>query len=190
MTLIELALLIRIIRGSGASSFLEIGTFDGLTVRSVLDNCPAVKKIVTIDLPPEIHKSKGENCLLKSDQINNSMIGTEEIGRRFLNHENASIVRQIRKDSAAVRADDVGGHFDIILIDGNHTYDYCANDTDLAESCLSDNGLMVWHDFHKVKYLAGVTEFLLASARHKRFNLLWLHGPSEETSLVLGTRIV
>src|ERR1700683_2379281 len=38
------------------TSFLEIGTFDGLIVDNLLRNCPKLEHALTVDLPPKVHR--------------------------------------------------------------------------------------------------------------------------------------
>ena len=39
--------------------------------------------------------------------------------------------------------------FDMILIDGNHLFDFVINDTKLAHKHISSKGVIVWHDYAK-----------------------------------------
>ncbi len=189
MTWIELSLVIGIIKSSEARSFLEIGTLDGLIVENILNNCLKIENVITIDLPESIHKHKGSGSKLFIDSINAEMINTFVIGERFLNNSRRNIVTQIRKDSAKLKLTDFKNKFDVILVDGSHTYDYCASDTELAKKLLSKKGIIIWHDFNKVKALVGVTEFLSEEARKKEFSLYWLKDREyNSSSVVVGLR--
>lgn len=52
--------------------------------------------------------------------------------------------------------------FDLVFIDGCHTYQGVKNDTEKALECLRDNGMLIWHDFHPIEksLWPGVRDYL------------------------------
>jgi len=185
MTMIELAVLVSIVRYTGATSFAQIGTFDGITVRNLLDNCPDLQSIVTVDLPNDQHLAKGSGTVYSTDMFNASIMNYVDIGFRFRNHPRVGIVRDIRKDSAKLTPEDFPVKPEIFFIDGSHTYDYCASDTRIAHQVLAKPGILLWHDFDKINDLPGVTRALTELADDPYYTLYWLTD-FPETSLVIG----
>ncbi|PYI93100.1 MAG: hypothetical protein DME97_07280 [Verrucomicrobia bacterium] len=189
MTHTEMVLVVGLIKVSNASSFLEIGTFDGLTALNILRNCAAVREIVTVDLPDEIHRAGGSGTRHPLDQINASMLDTVAVGSRLSSHPQAGKVRQIRKDSASLdEADLTRSTYDCFLIDGSHTFQYCYSDTQFALRHLAKQGFILWHDYSKLKTLSGVTRCLLTLAESGEYSLFWLRSGDIVTSLVIGFR--
>jgi hypothetical protein len=188
MQVSELAVLVNLVRTLGATSFAEIGTFDGLTILNLLENCPALQSVYTVDLPDEIVSAKGIGSVFPIDSVNASMIGTVRIGDRFRSHSRREIVTQLREDSAHLSVRDLPSEIEVFLIDGSHNYDYCLSDSRLAQNAVGRTGLVIWHDYANVKYLPGVTQALLQVAREGEMNLYWLDDPQLRTSLVFGMR--
>ncbi|HXJ42644.1 MAG TPA: class I SAM-dependent methyltransferase [Bryobacteraceae bacterium] len=184
----ELAVLIAVVRTLGASSFAEIGTFDGLTVLNLLENCPQLQKIYTVDLPEDVLSAKGTGSVFPIDSINASMLHTVRIGARFANHPLRGKVVQLREDSANLTERDFPTSPEVFLIDGAHTWEYCLSDSRLAQKVTADSSVLVWHDYANVKYLPGVTEVLQGLAREQELRLYWLDSPPLRTSLVFGIR--
>ncbi len=180
----ELAIVVAAVRAMGAESFAEIGTFDGLTVLNLLENCPAVRSVTTVDLPEDTQSAKGAGSVYPIDAVNASMIDTVRIGERFEAHARRGIVKQIRRDSALLEPGDFGSGVDVFFVDGSHTYDYCKSDSRLAEAVTRD--LIIWHDYGNVKYLPGVTQTLFEIAREGGMKLYWLDSAPLRTSLVFG----
>ncbi|HVC16042.1 MAG TPA: class I SAM-dependent methyltransferase, partial [Rhodanobacter sp.] len=50
------------------------------------------------------------------------------------------------------------GFFDTVLVDGGHTSDVVANDTDKALPLLRSGGVMIWHDFCPVSTVLATSE--------------------------------
>jgi hypothetical protein len=186
----ELAIVVAVVRTLGATSFAEIGTFDGLTILNLLENCPDLRTIYTVDLPEGIRAHKGAGSVFPIDSINASMIDSVDIGRRFATHPRSSVVIPIREDSALVSPLHFPIEPEVFFIDGSHTFDYCWSDTQLARKVTSPGGVLIWHDYGNPKYLPGVTEALLRLSREGEMKLYWLDCPQLRTSLVFGIRCI
>lgn len=182
----ELAIVVAVVRVLGATSFAEIGTFDGLTILNLLENCPDLRTVYTVDLPERIHASKGGGSVFPIDSVNASMIDSLNIGHRFATHPRSSVVVPIREDSALLSPQHFPVKPEVFLIDGSHTFDYCWSDTELARKVTSPGGVLIWHDYGNLKYLPGVTEALLRLSREGEMKLYWLDCPQLRTSLVFG----
>jgi len=185
MTFAEMGILVSVVRALRAVSFAQIGTFDGITIRNILDNCPDLKSVVTVDLPDTLHASKGAGTAFPTDNFNASIVNVTDIGYRFRNHPRAGIVRDVRKDSATLTPADFPMPPEVFFVDGNHSYDYCSSDTRIALSVLARPGVMIWHDFGQIDDLPGVTRALTELADDKSYSLYWLKG-FPETTLVFG----
>ena len=78
----------------------------------------------------------------------------------------AQRVHQHHGDTATFDFARMGEGVDLCLIDAAHSYAYVRNDTAKALPLLSDDGLMLWHDYGRNDFLAspedawGVTQFL------------------------------
>jgi hypothetical protein len=185
MSFAELGIVVALVRAMRVTSFAQIGTFDGLTVRNILDNCPDLQNITTVDLPDSMHANKGAGTVYPSDAFNSSLFGYANIGSRYRGHPRAGIVRDVRKDSALLVPEDFAAAPEVFLIDGNHSYQYCASDTKIAHRVLKKPGFIIWHDYGQVEYLPGVTRALNELADTNAYSLYWLKG-FPETTLAFG----
>jgi methyltransferase family protein len=185
MSYAELSLIVSLVRATGAASFAQIGTYDGSTVLNLLENCPDLKSIVTVDLPQSLHATKGVGTVFPTDKYNASLLNVTEIGRRFRRHPRSHIVRDVRKDSALLVAEDFPQRPEIFFIDGNHSYEYCMSDTRIARQVLARPGVLIWHDFGQIADLPGVTRALMEVADDGEYALYWVKG-YPETTLVFG----
>ena len=118
---------------------LEFGTWEGFGATLVGQNSDA--EIWTINLPQGESSGDGESLYGSSDAGGN-------IGWRYRAAGLGPRVHQLLCDSRDFEtsgfADDF---FDTVLIDGGHTPDLVANDTDKALRVLRPGGLCIWHDF-------------------------------------------
>lgn len=118
---------------------LEFGTWEGFGAVVVGQSTDA--EIWTINLPQGEAGSDGESLYDSSD-------AGGSIGWRYRAAGLGSRVHQLLCDSRDFKtADFAGDFFDTVLIDGGHTPDLVANDTDKALDVLRPGGLCVWHDF-------------------------------------------
>jgi predicted O-methyltransferase YrrM len=118
---------------------LEFGTWEGFGATLVGQTTDA--EIWTINLPQGEASGDGESLYDSSDAGGN-------IGWRYRATGLGPRVHQLLCDS---RDFETGGFaddfFDTVLIDGGHTPDLVANDTDKALRVLRPGGLCIWHDF-------------------------------------------
>jgi hypothetical protein len=185
ISLTELSVLISIVRATHAASYAQIGTYDGLTIRNLLDNCPDLQSVVTVDLPEAVHATGGAGSVYPTDIFNSYMLDANFIGHQFRGHSRAGIVRDIRKDSALLTPEDFPVRPEVFFIDGNHVYDYCVSDTRMAHRVLARPGVLIWHNFGNVGDLPGVTRALTEVADDPAYSLYWLNGQTN-TSFVFG----
>ena len=121
---------------------LEIGTFEGHTTVNLAANAPASGHVFTLDLPPDW----GRRYALEVPDIHVNAATGSHTGRQFADSPHADGITQLWGDSAEF---DWEGHgpFDLILIDGCHSYEYAVSDTRNALRVLRPGGAIVWHDY-------------------------------------------
>jgi FkbM family methyltransferase len=135
---------------------LEFGTWEGFGVTLCASSCDA--EIWTINLPEGELDQTGS--AIYSQLIDRNGAGNEQdqewiqtdagtnIGWRYRAAGFSDRVHQILIDSREWDSSVFGREsFDSVLIDGGHTPDVVANDTNKSIPLLRSGGLMVWHDF-------------------------------------------
>jgi len=111
--------------------YLEIGTWRGESIRNILE-ITSCNKAVSITLDP--------NDFVES---NNSIFETSNV---FLDYNDNRLL-QIYADSSNFDFSSLG-KFDLIFIDGDHSYKSILSDTKNALRLLKDdNSVIVWHDY-------------------------------------------
>ncbi len=120
---------------------LEIGTFEGRTTLNLAIAAPEAR-VYTLNLPPA-------QCQF-------------EVGRLFKDTDEAKRITQIFGNS---RHYDFSAlpQMDLILVDGDHSFEGAAADSDSAFSSLSENGFILWHDFDTCHL--GTTKAVLDAVR-------------------------
>lgn len=126
----------------------EIGTYLGLTSNFFLELLPEVE-VVSIAFVRRRWR-------FWMPKYNNSSLSEQEVGSR-VTPKNRPRFRQLLGDSHRLVAAELleqFGPFDLVFIDGDHTYRGVALDTKLARQILSPRGGIAWHDANPVtKYL-------------------------------------
>ncbi|MBK1840789.1 class I SAM-dependent methyltransferase [Azospirillum sp. YIM B02556] len=163
---------------------LEIGTAQGRGTFLLAANTPDTTRIVTIDLPPEQRDDYTQACLNGDNDVSRLYRGTAYEPRIDLVLADSTTL-----DPAALR--DRYGAMDLILIDGNHSFEAVKADTELALKVATEDALFIWHDFYSFPdYVAdrsglrGVFPFLNGWNGGGRLQLRHVMG----TYFVLGRR--
>ena len=124
----------------------EIGTYNGLTTLHFAYNTPENATIYTLDLPPdfEIKDKSGYSY----DDLMVLQLSKENFARRaYKGNGMGSKVIELFGDSMKFDFSPYYGRIDMVFIDGNHSYRYVQSDTQNAFKMLSENGVIIWHDF-------------------------------------------
>lgn len=150
----EVASLLAIVKFSGAKKIFEIGTFDGGTALNLAANMPQDAQIVTLDLPPDWD---GEFSADTPKELRN-ITNRKTVGQRFLDTPQQKKITQVFGDSSAIDWAKLPVPFDIVFIDGCHSYDYVAKDTQNALKYTRPGGLIIWHDYGYVKDVSDVVD--------------------------------
>ncbi|NEO71896.1 class I SAM-dependent methyltransferase [Moorena sp. SIO3H5] len=180
----ELAILAALTRWLQPKQVLEIGTFHGWTSHNLALQLSDDAELVTINLPD------GRTPRLDSGGWNARYFPVDKTPLFFEGRPTANRIKQIKEDTANLSAKDFQNKFDLIFIDGSHSFAYVENDTKLALSVANEQAIILWHDYGKPAHWAGVIEYLHRSSREGHlYPLYWLHhymGP--QTSLILYIR--
>ncbi len=120
----------------GVDRYLEIGTCYGDTTLKVLNAFPDVE-VTTV------------NPLAKDTfgRLNTIKLEKDKIGRSYKEAGLSNRVRQIYKRSSLLTAKDAPlDYYDVVFIDGQHTYEVVLNDSYFALTRIRNGGIIVWHD--------------------------------------------
>lgn len=159
MTITEISSLCHLVAARCPRKVLEIGSFRGLTTLNIAMNAPKAE-IHTLDLPPNF-----DPAATKFEHHDTNII-TERGFYYYAAREEAARIRQHYGDTATFNYEEIGGGVDFCLIDAAHSYQYVRNDTARSLSLMTNDGLMLWHDYGRNDFLAapedawGVTRFL------------------------------
>jgi len=164
----ELALLGAIARTICPKIVFEFGTFDGNTTLQLALNTPEDAVIYTLDLP-----TNSQGTRLRLDSGDRQMMGTVQVGERFIGTSAEKKIHQILSDSAAYDYSSLRGKVDLVFVDGSHSYEYLDNDTKHALELLDPGGVIVWHDY---MVWNDVTTYLNQTS--KRLRLVHIKGTS------------
>lgn len=135
--------LLAIAQAINAQRVFEIGTFTGLTTLALALNLPDAT-IHTLDLPPH---TKGS---LQMGQHDHQYLPDASLQRVYKDtHQEAARIVQHEGDSANFAFGDFGEQFDLVYVDGAHSYEYVQNDTEAAFQIVSANGAIVWDDYSR-----------------------------------------
>jgi hypothetical protein len=138
---------------------LEIGSFKGLTTLNIAMNVPDAE-IHTLDLPPN-----ADSTATKFDTNDRTIISSRG-GYYYEGRPEGARIQQHYGDTATFNFAEIGTGVDFCLIDAAHSYQYVRNDTLKVLPLLTDNSLILWHDYGRNDFLAdradawGVTRFL------------------------------
>lgn len=168
----DVYVLIKSALGFRSKRILELGSFRGDTARLLAENTGEDVIICAVDI----------------DERHGASYAGKPIARK--------IVRKTGQISEALFAGDQ--KYDLIFVDANHDYASVVNDTQVAFSILSDQGVILWHDYAEDLYfngLNGVPEALRHfSKTHSLYSILGTrlaifsrHGGCETATL--GSRL-
>jgi len=113
---------------------LEIGINVGETARAILSDAPYIKEYIGVDLPKMWFKRGAKD---KPGQV----VDDERL--RILMPEGGS--RGIDRKEV--------GKFDLIFVDGDHTYAGVEFDARLAYALINPGGVIIWHDYGRASDL-------------------------------------
>ena len=116
-------------RLSSRKTVLEIGTFRGVTTYNL---SRYADKVVTLDIDNKGYDGAGYNKYIVGEWFHNK------------NMEN---IQQVICDTRTFDFSSLKTMFDVILVDGDHTFEGCTNDIMKGLSVLKPGGIMVIDDY-------------------------------------------
>lgn len=124
----------------------EIGTYNGFTTYHFALNSSDDCKIYTLDLPSGFNANG-----LKGYSYDDLMVVELSMkyaqNRIFHKYSEKVKINELFGDSSSFDFSPYVGRMDLVFIDGNHSYDFVKSDTENALKMLSDNGIIIWHDY-------------------------------------------
>jgi hypothetical protein len=158
----EVVALSGLVRATSPHTILEIGTFNGNTTLQLAANSPETCTVYTLDLPvgseADPRTEANDEHYVKSDLRRRP---------RYLDSPFAGKVRQVYGNSMEVNFRQVCDErrADIVFIDGGHSYECVASDTQRAFDAVAVGGIVAWHDYTTA--WPGVVNFLDEFAQQK-----------------------
>lgn len=158
VTTLEASLISSLIFLKRPQVIFEFGTFFGYTTSILLRNSSPNCKVFSIDLP-KTAKSIGSASekfnwdLIQSNDAYNDAYLTDlalKSGERYLlSSTDEDRLLLIKQDSMQFNPEEFGliENTDLIFLDGGHTNDIVRSDTNNSLKMLSDDGILVWHDY-------------------------------------------
>ncbi|MDE0042994.1 MAG: class I SAM-dependent methyltransferase [Candidatus Poribacteria bacterium] len=154
ISLVEIAVISKLIKSRDPAAVFEIGTFDGRTTLNMAANSPADARIFTLDLPRQATTE------LPIDPGEEKYIDKEVSGTRFIGTDCERKITQLYGDSATFDFAPYHNTIDVIFVDGAHSYEYVLHDSHAALKLLKNGkGLILWHDYDKI-WWPGLTRAL------------------------------
>jgi len=132
-----------------SKNIFEFGTCSGKTTMLFALNSPSDAKIYTITLDPkyiekQIKKETGDNNIATRNAISESKYNN------FMFSKNSILKKKIKvifNDSKKLNIKKFHNYFDLIFIDGGHSYSCIKNDTEKSMKMIKKNGYILWHDY-------------------------------------------
>jgi hypothetical protein len=127
---IDIALIKALCKQPDSCSYLEIGSWRGESLSNAADVCA---ECCSISLSDTEMKAKGFEKEIPFQRLFTA-------GRPNIHH--------FAQSSLTFKFDSLGKRFDVIFIDGDHSYDAVKSDTENAFRLLKDEAsVIVWHDY-------------------------------------------
>ena len=159
----------------------EIGTSWGVTALQIAQNTPGTTRVYTLDLPPNPqHRLE--------DKAGIAFRGTDYEARIIL----------ILGDSQHFDFAPYYNKIDFVFVDAAHDYNSVKNDSENARRMLSDDGVIVWHDYpgmsgvrravcefarrYGATYMIRGTHFAIYDPRRKSININEYQSPDRDLS--------
>lgn len=157
----DLALLKLFARKFDNCAYLEIGSWRGESIANVSE--------VTTDCT-SLTLSKSE---MKAFNFSNAMINLHEIFSKHI-----PTIKKIEQNSRTYDFNKLNKKFDLIFIDGDHSYEGILNDTQKIFSLRkNDQSIIVWHDYsfdtEKVRYstLKAILDGIPSDKHHNLYHI-------------------
>ena len=160
-----------------SKKIFEFGTCSGKTTYLLSENSPSDCEIYTITLKKDqtenVSYISGDNSIAKRNALDESVY--EKFF--FTGRKSEKKIKVIFQDSKKLDISNFKNKFDLIFIDGGHTYSCVKNDTEKSFEMIKNNGLIFWHDYNPMKRSASdVVKYLdEISDKHNIFHIKRTH---------------
>jgi len=125
--------LCRIARALGVKKYFEIGTWVGLSAYNMAENAGKEVEIFSLDIPFDHPDIKQFNI-------------PKEIFGRF--SKKCPNIKHLKADSMKFDFVPYQKQFELVFVDGNHSFDYVKKDSKNALGLLkNDSSVIAWHDY-------------------------------------------
>jgi predicted O-methyltransferase YrrM len=151
-----------IAKAGGIKKYFEFGTWVGLSAYNMANNLDGDAEIYTLDIPEDHNE-----------------IAEYNIPPEIFGHYSKSVknIHSIKSDSKNFDFVHFRKQFDMVFVDGNHSYEYVKNDTKIALELIKDeNSVIAWHDYmilgeeNKI-VLAGILDAIPQSEQRHLYHL-------------------
>jgi len=138
----ERYMLAHLVRHFKPRNLLEVGTFRGTTSCLLLDNMARHARLFTIDLPPQEVSSD------RAGLTDAHLIRQRHVGADMKEHPRFRDVVQVLGSTYEQSTwKQIPPVIDFAFIDASHSYEAVRNDTERVRQKLTNNGVIVWHDY-------------------------------------------
>jgi len=144
----EMLVLAAIARVRSPKRIVEFGTAQGKSTYILAANSAPDTEVITVDLDPAYHEDYTAKCLR----------GDDAVGGCYKASPFAERVRQVFRhpyEAMPAALADVAGSVDLVLVDGDHSYDGIRADTETALQIAAPSAVFLWHDFYLIPETLG-----------------------------------
>ena len=130
-----------------SKNIFEFGTCSGKTTTLMALNSPNDSKIITLTL--DSNQAKNLSLDKQDNKVSIRNIINESNYDKFIfsGKEYERKISVMFMDSRKLNADEYLNKFDLIFIDGGHTYSIIENDSIKAFKMIKAGGIILWHDY-------------------------------------------
>lgn len=151
VTIEELCKLSLITKWLNPRKIFEFGTYNGMTTLQLAMNSGDESEVFTLDIEPT-DTSTSELSIGGIDRYLAQKQGAFqfEVGHYFSGTPQAEKIKQLWGDSRSFDFSPYAGKISLAFVDAGHTYEYVSSDTKNALAMLSNDGVVIWHDYMRV----------------------------------------
>ncbi len=130
-----------------SKKIFEFGTCSGKTTYLMALNSNTDTEITTITLRPNQVENIAKD--IQDNKVSFKNILKESIYEKFLfsDTEVEKKIKVIFENSLDFNEESFQNMYDLIFIDGGHTYSVVKNDSEKSFRMIKDNGIILWHDY-------------------------------------------
>jgi len=161
---IEAQVLAALVDHQKPKTIFEMGTFMGFSTLHLVENSPSDTVIYTLDLPKDKSRIELKNDMNEAHRDIKNINLNER--RYFHEGDSGKKIIELFGDSMTFDFSSYYGKIDFVFIDANHSYAYVKADTENALRMLTDNGIILWHDYDFIH--PGVFKVINEIARNKK----------------------